>query len=55
VHNHVKILFMTTTSISKIHGVDHSIPLHGFELVDYETITSRYNDGTYLTGIYQSF
>jgi hypothetical protein len=53
VHNHVKILFMSTTSVSKIHGVDHSIPLHGFELVDYETIISRCNDVTYLIGIYQ--
>ncbi|XP_059451101.1 uncharacterized protein LOC132181889 [Corylus avellana] len=51
VHNHVKLLFMSTTSVSKIHGVDHSIPQHGFKLADYETITSRYNDVTYLTDV----
>jgi hypothetical protein len=38
VHNQVKILFMSTTSVSKIHGIDHSIPQYGFELADYKTI-----------------
>jgi hypothetical protein len=51
VHNEVKIIFMSTTSVSKINGIDHAIPHYGFELADYETIASRCNDITYLTGI----
>jgi hypothetical protein len=51
VHHQFKILFILTTSVSKIHEINHSIPQYGFELADYETIMSRYNDHTYLTGI----
>jgi hypothetical protein len=51
VHHQFKILFILTTSVSKIHEINQSIPQYGFELADYETITSRCNDHTYLTGI----
>ncbi|XP_062165074.1 uncharacterized protein LOC133871663 [Alnus glutinosa] len=42
---------MSTTSVSKINGIDHAIPHYGFELADYETIASRCNDITYLTDV----
>lgn len=51
VHHQFKILFILTTSVSKIHEINHSIPQYRFELADYETITCRCNDNTYLTGI----
>ena len=50
-YSQVKILFMSTTSVFKIDEIDHSIPQYGFELADYETIKSRCDDTTYLTGI----
>jgi hypothetical protein len=54
VHNQVKILFMSTTSISEIFGIDLYIPQYGFELVEYETITSHCKDTTYLSGIFDN-
>ena len=50
-HNKFRIFFMSTTSVWKIHEINQSIPQYGFELADYETIISRYNDTTYLIGI----
>ncbi|XP_065632142.1 uncharacterized protein LOC112008489 isoform X2 [Quercus suber] len=51
VHNPQKILFTSTTSVSKIDGLYHSIPQYQFELADYETIVSRCHDTTYLTDV----
>ncbi|XP_075649731.1 uncharacterized protein LOC142620215 [Castanea sativa] len=53
IHNNFKILFNSTTSVSKISGLDHSIPQLQFEIADYETIASRCYETTYLTGDYQ--
>ena len=47
VHNPQKILFTSTTSVSKINRLYHSIPQYQFELADYETIVSRCHDTTY--------
>ncbi|XP_065630327.1 uncharacterized protein LOC112017423 [Quercus suber] len=49
VHNKLKILFNSTTSVSKFSGFDHSIPQSQFEFVDYGTIASCCYDTTYLT------
>ncbi|KAF3945851.1 hypothetical protein CMV_027815, partial [Castanea mollissima] len=35
VHNQLKILFNSTTSVSKLNGFDHSIPQSKFEFADY--------------------
>ncbi|KAL0004896.1 hypothetical protein SO802_012457, partial [Lithocarpus litseifolius] len=51
VHNKFKILFNSTTSISKFNGFNHSIPQSQFEFVDYGTIASRCYDTTYLTDV----
>ncbi|KAL4637493.1 hypothetical protein ACB092_03G081300 [Castanea dentata] len=51
VHNPQKILFKSTTSVSKINRLCHSIPQYQFELADYETIVSRCHDTTYLTDV----
>ncbi|KAF3957708.1 hypothetical protein CMV_017305 [Castanea mollissima] len=51
VHNQLKILFNSTTSVSKFNGFDHSIPQSQFEFSDYGTIASRCYDNTYLTAI----
>ncbi|KAL4626568.1 hypothetical protein ACB092_05G106100 [Castanea dentata] len=51
VHNQLKILFNSTTSVSKFNGFDHSIPQSQFEFADYGTIASRCYDNTYLTAI----
>ncbi|KAM3685740.1 hypothetical protein ACJW31_11G140800 [Castanea mollissima] len=51
VHNQLKILFNSTTSVSKFNGFDHSIPQSKFEFADYGTIASRCYDNTYLTAI----
>ncbi|KAL0009555.1 hypothetical protein SO802_011057 [Lithocarpus litseifolius] len=51
VHNKLKILFNSTTSVSKFSGIDHSIPQSQFEFVDYGTIASRCYDTTYLTDV----
>ena len=50
VHNPQKILFTSTTSVSKIDRLYHSIPQYQFELADQETIVSRCHNTTYLTG-----
>ena len=55
VHNKLKILFNSTTSISKFSGFDHSIPQSQFEFVDYGTISSRCYDTTYLIGNFNCF
>ena len=55
VYNKFKILFNSTTSVSKFSGFDHSIPLFQFEFADYGTIASRCYDTTYLTGNYNCF
>nr|XP_023899950.1 replication protein A 70 kDa DNA-binding subunit A-like [Quercus suber] len=49
VHNKLKILFNSTTSVSKFNGFDDSIPQSQFEFADYGTIASRCFDTTYLT------
>ncbi|XP_050278012.1 uncharacterized protein LOC126719512 [Quercus robur] len=51
VHNPQKILFTSTTSVSKIDRLYHSIPEYQFELADYETIVSRCHNTTYLTDV----
>ncbi|KAM4072483.1 hypothetical protein ACB094_11G141100 [Castanea mollissima] len=51
VHNQLKILFNSTTSVSKLNGFDHSIPQSKFEFADYGTIASRCYDNTYLTDV----
>ncbi|KAF3950252.1 hypothetical protein CMV_023964 [Castanea mollissima] len=51
VHNQLKILFNSTTSVSKFNGFDHSIPQSQFEFANYGTIASRCYDTTYLTAI----
>ncbi|XP_050245416.1 uncharacterized protein LOC126693471 [Quercus robur] len=51
VHNKLKILFNSTTSVSKFSGFDHSIPQSQFEFADYGTIASRCYDTTYLTDV----
>ncbi|KAL4599794.1 hypothetical protein ACB092_11G152200 [Castanea dentata] len=51
VHNQLKILFNSTTSVSKFNGFDHSIPQSQFEFADYGTIASRCYDNTYLTDV----
>ncbi|KAK4597268.1 hypothetical protein RGQ29_015014 [Quercus rubra] len=51
VYNKFKILFNSTTLISKFSGFDHSIPQYQFEFVDYGTIASRCYDTTYLTDV----
>ncbi|XP_075636556.1 replication protein A 70 kDa DNA-binding subunit D-like [Castanea sativa] len=53
VHNQLKILFNSTTSVSKFNGFDHSITQSQFEFADYGTIASRCYDTTYMTGDYQ--
>ena len=50
-HNKLKIIFMSTKSVSKINKIYHSIPQYCFEFADYDTIISRCNDKIYLTGI----
>ena len=50
VHNPQKILFTSTTLVSKIDRDYHSIPQYQFELADYETIVSRCLNTNYLTG-----
>ena len=55
VYNKLKILFNSTTSISKFSRFDHSIPQSQFEFADYGTIASRCYDTTYLTGNYNCF
>ena len=50
VYNKFKILFNSTTSVSKFSGFDHSIPQFQFEFADYGTIASRCYDTIYLTG-----
>ena len=50
VHNDLKILFNSTTSVTKFKGFDHSIPQFQFEFADYGTIASRCYNTTYLTG-----
>ena len=55
VYNKFKILFNSTTSISKFSGFDHSIPQSQFEFVDYGTIASHCYDTTYLTGNFNCF
>ncbi|KAL0000439.1 hypothetical protein SO802_014220, partial [Lithocarpus litseifolius] len=51
VHNKLKILFNSTTSVSKFSGIDHSIPQSQFEFADYGTIASRCYDTTYLIDV----
>ncbi|KAL4598102.1 hypothetical protein ACB092_11G035100 [Castanea dentata] len=51
VHNQLKILFNSTTSVSKFNGFDHSIPQSQFEFAVYGTIASRCYDNTYLTDV----
>ncbi|KAK4591323.1 hypothetical protein RGQ29_021498 [Quercus rubra] len=51
VYNKFKILFNSTTSVSKLSGLDHSIPQSQFEFADYGTIASRCYDTTYLTDV----
>ncbi|KAM4082771.1 hypothetical protein ACB094_08G005900 [Castanea mollissima] len=51
VHNQLKILFNSTTSVSKLNGFDHSIPQSKFEFADYGTIASHCYDNTYLTDV----
>ncbi|KAL4625797.1 hypothetical protein ACB092_05G050300 [Castanea dentata] len=51
VHNQLKILFNSTTSVSKFNGFDHSIPQSQFEFANYGTIASRCYDNTYLTDV----
>lgn len=51
VYHKLKIIFMSTTSVSKVEEINHSIPQYGFEFTDYDTIISRCNDKTYLTSI----
>ena len=55
VYNKLKILFNSTTSVSKFSGFDHSIPQSQFEFADYGTIASRCYDTTYLTGNFNCF
>ena len=55
VYNKFKILFNSTTSVSKLSGLDHSIPQSQFEFADYGTIASRCYDTTYLTGNFNCF
>ena len=55
VHNKLKILFNSTTSVSKFSGFDHSIPQSQFEFADYGTIASRCYDNTYLSGNFNYF
>ena len=55
VHNKLKILFNSTTSVSKFGEFDHSIPQFQFEFADYGTIASRCFDTTYLTGNFNCF
>jgi hypothetical protein len=45
---------MSTTSISEIFGIDLYIPQYGFELAEYETITSHCKDTNYLSGIFDN-
>ncbi|XP_030969013.1 replication protein A 70 kDa DNA-binding subunit A-like isoform X2 [Quercus lobata] len=51
VHNDLKILFNSTTSVTKFKGFDHSIPQVQFEFADYGTIASRCYNTTYLTDV----
>ncbi|KAL4606014.1 hypothetical protein ACB092_09G071600 [Castanea dentata] len=51
VHNQLKILFNSTTSVSKFNRFDHSIPQSQFEFADYGTIASRCYDTIYLTDV----
>ena len=55
VHNKLKILFNSTTSVSKFSGFDHSIPQSQFEFATYGTIASHCYDTTYLTGNFNCF
>jgi len=55
VHNDLKILFNSTTSVTKFKGFDHSIPQFQFEFADYGTIASRCYNTTYLTGNFNYF
>ena len=55
VYNKFKILFNSTTSVSKLSGFDLSIPQSQFEFADYGTIASRCYDTTYLTGNFNCF
>ena len=55
VYNKLKILFNSTTSISKFSRFDHSIPQSQFEFADYGTIASRCYDTTYLIGNFNCF
>nr|POF06027.1 hypothetical protein CFP56_47740 [Quercus suber] len=51
VHNKLKILFNSTTLVSKFSGFDHSIPQSQFEFADYGTMASHCYDITYLTNV----
>ena len=55
VYNKFKILFNSTTSVSKFSGFDHSIPQSQFEFADYGTMATRCYDPTYLTGNFNCF
>ena len=55
VYNKFKILFNSTTSVSKFSGFDHSKPQFQFEFADYGTIASCCYDTTYLTGNFNCF
>ena len=55
VYNKLKILFNSTTSISKFNGFDHSIPQFQFEFADYGIVASPCYDTTYLTGNFSCF
>ena len=55
VHNKLKILFNSTTSVSKFSGFDHSIRQSQFEFATYGTIASHCYDTAYLTGNFNCF
>ena len=55
VYNKFKILFNSTTTVSKFNGFDHSIPQFQFEFADYGTVASPCYDTTYLTGNFSCF